>query len=66
MMVFKQMQTPFASMAILEQLYHILDAMAMTNGTPTFAWRISSSITQGCPLSGYSCAAATGCFLFDL
>eukprot|EP00959_Pyramimonas_sp_CCMP1952_P408553 8562401-Pyramimonas_sp.AAC.1 len=53
-------------MAVLEQLYHILDALVMLNGSPTLAWRISSGIIQGCSLSGSVYAAVTACFLFDL
>eukprot|EP00959_Pyramimonas_sp_CCMP1952_P299746 6269700-Pyramimonas_sp.AAC.1 len=60
------MQAPFAVMAVLEQLYRILDAMVMINGMPTFASRISSGIIQGCSFSGYTYAAVTACSLPDL
>eukprot|EP00959_Pyramimonas_sp_CCMP1952_P361303 7566780-Pyramimonas_sp.AAC.1 len=60
------MQAPLAFMAILEQLYHILDAIVMKSGLPTFGWRISSGIMQGCSLSGSIYAAVTARFLFDL
>eukprot|EP00959_Pyramimonas_sp_CCMP1952_P078720 1645738-Pyramimonas_sp.AAC.1 len=44
MVVFKQTQAPFACIAMLEQLYHILHAVAMVNGCPTFAWQASAGI----------------------
>eukprot|EP00959_Pyramimonas_sp_CCMP1952_P335535 7025634-Pyramimonas_sp.AAC.1 len=66
LMVCRQVQAPFAFIAILEQPSHILDAIVMKNGLPTFAWRISSDIIQGCSLSGSIYAVVTACFLFDL
>eukprot|EP00959_Pyramimonas_sp_CCMP1952_P104126 2176498-Pyramimonas_sp.AAC.1 len=47
LLAFRQMQAPCAFLAILEQLYHILDVTVMKNGLPALAWRISSGIIQG-------------------